>query len=370
MSSPGIDDVIDALERRPDDPVLRSLLSDLLLEAHEPQGLLLTASPSASGEVQAELDTVVRRTLHLDAFEPNDVRLEWVNGFVESLGIWAWSDSEARLARTWRRLVELVTAPRGGLFDPVERRVARLLRCLREVRVGPFGLEARYQPLWHLLRERPLPSSVRRVVADGFSSNIKDPPPNTWASLGSLEPAWPAFERLGSLFLRGSYADLTGLSLPVATSFEYLTSTFTRSNAAQVRAARWPRLARLFLSFGDDSYNDDPVTLDDVVALVGELPPTVRHLGLRNTTFTADLVAALASSPKLGQLETLDLSHGVLLGAHDAFIRHGAAYGQLRELNVGDTGLVETEELKRAVPMVCWRPQTQPDEGRFSSTGE
>lgn len=124
------------------------------------------------------------------------------------------------------------------------------------------------------------------------------------------------------------------------------------------------------MCFGDDSYVERAVSLDEVRALLREVPPTVRHLGLRNLPFTDELVPHLARAPVLRQLETLDLSLGVLLDGAEALREHAASFRHLTRLDVTDTGLPDFDALKLELPALFRGEQWRDKAGRYPSLTE
>lgn len=358
--APTIDELLDAVAQAPGDLTLAALCADALLEAHEPQGELMSAHLASvnAGRLEGELEQRVKRVIGLGAIPEHDFKLTWSRGFVHALEVRGLHGFKV-IETWWRRYIELITSPVELLTDPVSLRVARLLRCVRELSIAPFEINTNYAPLWSLFAELPLPPSVRTFNADQFASPLFDNHQITWAHLSSLEQAWPAFEQLENLRLRGSYVDLPGLRLPRLKSFEVMSSTLTPHNVAQVRAAHWPALERLSLAFGDDSYNETPVMPEDLAPLLRELPKTVRHLGLRNLPCTKELIPMLAASAVLQQLTEVDLSLGVLYDGAAMLEQHAKAFAHLKVLDVTDTGLAEHQALKRHIPGLVARGETK-----------
>jgi hypothetical protein len=71
---------------------------------------------------------------------------------------------------------------------------------------------------------------------------------------------------------------------------------------------------------------------------------SLRHLGLVNTMLTNDLIARLARSAILSQLQSLDLSRGTMTrrGA-DALFAHARAFAHLESIDLGDNHLTPAE---------------------------
>lgn len=359
---------LDALLSSLDDDAARlAVCADMLLAAGEPQGQLMAKHLAGLRDeaLEAELGALVSSTLG----SPH-LALDWRAGFVDALR-WTglrWSGF-ADVERFVRTLTELTTLPADLVpsldWDPrtapLRLRAHRLLTQLHTLHFAPWDVRPDYQRLWELLAEVGLPPRVRRLVADDVPHPRRDTHQLTWISLGDLTAAWPAFAQLEALHLRGSYLTPGRIVLPKARAFTLVSSTFT--DVAALRAAHWPKLETLSVCFGDDSYVEAGASLEAVRALVREVPPTVKHLGLRNLPFADELVPFLAGSQAVARLETLDLSLGVLLDGAPALRTHAAAFRHLARLDVTDTGLPDFEALALELPALYrgeqWRPKTR-----------
>lgn len=371
MRTVTLDELLTSLD---DDPARLAVCADMLLAAGEPQGQLMAKHLAGLRDepLEEELAALVRSTLGVG--EPlNGMRrleLEWKAGFVDALkwtGV-GWTGF-ADVERFVRTLTELTTLPADLVpsldWDPrtapLRLRAHRLLTRVRTLHLAPWDVRPDYEPLWELLGEVGLPPRVRCLVADDVPHPRRDTHQLTWVSLGDLTAAWPVFAQLEALHLRGSYLTPGRIVLPEARAFTLVSSTFTDVEA--LRAAHWPKLERLSVCFGDDSYVEAGASLDAVRALLREVPPTVKHLGLRNLPFTDELLPYLAKSPTLRQLETLDLSAGVLLDGAPALRTHVDAFRHLARLDVTDTGLPDFEALALELPALFrgeqWRDKTR-----------
>ncbi|MFZ5443120.1 MAG: hypothetical protein ACOZQL_24140 [Myxococcota bacterium] len=341
------------------------MCADALLSLGEPQGQLIATHLAGLRDepLEQELTGSLERMLSVEPTTRSLPRLavDWRFGCVEALR-WtgaAWDGFEP-LERFVRALVELTTTPAelvasldwDARLAPERLRVHRLLARLRTLHVAPWNVRPDHQPLWRLLREVGLPPRVRELVIDDVPHPRRDTHQLTWVELGDLSDTWPALAQLEALWLRGSYLSTGRIVLPNARAFTLVSSTFTDVDA--LRAADWPMLETLSVCFGDDSYAERAVSLDEVRALLRELPPTLKHLGLRNLPFTDELLPFLARWPGLARLESLDLSLGVLLDGARALRELAPAFRHLVRLDVTDTGLPDLEALQREVPGL-WR---------------
>ncbi|MFD6096727.1 STM4015 family protein [Nocardiopsis flavescens] len=150
--------------------------------------------------------------------------------------------------------------------------------------------------------------------------------------LSGLLDAFPGLERLG---IRG-----TGeLSLPVErhASLRSLTlegGGLPRALAEQVLASRYPALEHLELWLGVEGYGGTTAPDDLAPLFEGRVHTGVRSLGLRNAEDTDTWVRALAESPLLDRLESLDLSEGTLTDAGAETLLGTPAFRGLRRLDL------------------------------------
>ncbi|MBW8804822.1 MAG: STM4015 family protein [Catenulisporales bacterium] len=96
--------------------------------------------------------------------------------------------------------------------------------------------------------------------------------------------------------------------------------------------SRLPALTALDLYLGTVHYGGGAELEDLAAILSGAAFPNLRHLGLRNAEDTDNLAAALAHAPVVAQLESLDLSLGMLGDAGAAALLAGQPLTHLRAL--------------------------------------
>ncbi|MFO0599254.1 MAG: hypothetical protein U0228_28365 [Myxococcaceae bacterium] len=349
----------------------RQVCADALLSAGEVQGQVMAMQLRGLRDEAAEqeLESLVRLILHGEAATDGEtVVLEWDRGFVSAVrwpGYEGWEFLEQGLLALIELLstpAELVQAlPWNPKFGAVERvKARRALMHLRTVHLGPYEIRPSMNDLWRLIGEHPLPPMVKELIVADVPHRHRDEHQITWLELGNVSLAWPGLRQLESLSLRGSWPLFGEIDLPALKRFAIETSTL--SSVDEFRAARWPKLESLSLSFGDDRYNPTPCPLEDVKALIRELPTSLKHLGLRNATFTEQLIPVLARSMVLPHLESLDLTWGVLLDGAPVLLEHATALRHLHRLDVTDTGLQDFVEVQRAIPGLFrgseWRTKT------------
>ena len=267
------------IEANPDDPAAYAVLADFLQHAGDPRGELIALALAESDAYSR----VFRK--HAAAFigpiaDRSFSAIEWRYGFIRALDLGHVSfDDRVPL------LKEVLAHPSG--------------RFLAEL-----GLSA-YEP-----------ADLKKQIA----ALLKRPPVTLRAldvrcseALGNLQPVVDAFPRLERLELSSHdfalpepASDLVALRC----SGDPLRKTVMTSIARRA----WPRLEKLELTFGDpdaDYYGRvrSVATFEDVRPLLARRDMrALKHLALTRCVFAGDIVRALAVSPLLGQLETLDLT--------------------------------------------------------------
>lgn len=363
-----------------DDEAHFSICADALLAAGEPQGQLISLHVRGLQDrgLELEQEQVVRKVIGEPWFEEDrGVDLEWRWGFIETIRWAGWHGFE-RIDQQYRELTRLLKTSaelvpslpwRQDLSVRDRVRAHRLLARLKTLHIGPWDVRPSHDLLWQLLAREGLPPSVTELIVADVPHPHRDEHQITWIDLGDLSQATAALQQLERLFIRGSYLRLGRVEFPNLRHFLLFSSTFDELGA--LRSANWPKLETLSVAFGGEEYNPNPVTMDDVMALVREAPPKVTHLGLRNLAFTDELIAPLSASATLKRLAELDLSFGVLLerGA-ELLHRHAAAFAHLKKLDVTDTGLTDFDALKEKIPGLFKGPEWRQKVERYPSVSE
>lgn len=101
-----------------------------------------------------------------------------------------------------------------------------------------------------------------------------------------------------------------------------------------IEGSAFPELVHLELWLGTDEYGFDGSIADVLPLLNPELFPKLRHLALGNSHLQNEVAAAVAGSPILNQLESLDLSLGVLTDEGAVPLLTSDRLGNLRKLNL------------------------------------
>lgn len=157
----------------------------------------------------------------------------------------------------------------------------------------------------------------------------------SWIHQGHIAPLLEAFPELEILGIRGStnlvfepvrHKNLRKLIVETGG----LPATVVRG----IAASELPALTDLELWLGTPDYDGDAEIEDLAPILGGELFPALRRLGLRNSEIQDRICAALATAPVVAQLESLDLSMGVLTDEGAAALLGGQPLTHLRSLDL------------------------------------
>jgi len=324
------------------------------------------------GRLRAPYDEQMRQlvqafNMQIPPGEEHRIKLEWDLGFVRS----------ARLAHDW-----------FGDMDQQDTMDTRQLfatflslpstRLIQQLTVGLWRNsegQAEYDGVFRALGECQPPALRRLFVGDfDYPEQIEI----SWTNLGDVSPIYPALPRLEELILQGGSVTLGAIDLPGLRHFEVRTGGLSGASIRSVVAARWPRLERLVLWFGDRYYGAEGSVEQIAPILAGEGISGVTHLGLMNADFIDELCGALSGARVLDQLESLDLSLGMmtddgaasLLAARDRLRR-------LRRIDVSDNYLTDKARtmLSGLGPELVFGTQRQPDAwddevNRYVSVGE
>ncbi|MCU6708268.1 STM4015 family protein [Paenibacillus sp. J5C_2022] len=135
----------------------------------------------------------------------------------------------------------------------------------------------------------------------------------SWIMQSNMGPLLEAFPELRSLKIMGS----TDLSINPARheklqELVIICGGLGKDVLAQIEGSQFPNLLKLELYLGVEDYGFD-ASLDDVLRLADrEKFPLLTYLGLKNSELQDEIAIALAESPMLIGLHTLDVSDGTL----------------------------------------------------------
>lgn len=135
----------------------------------------------------------------------------------------------------------------------------------------------------------------------------------SWIQQSDLSPLLAAFPNLELFQARGSDGlRLSELKHDNLKTLVIQTGGLPPEVVKDINNAQLPNLEKLELWLGDDNYGFDS-TIEDFDAIIkGAKFPKLIHLGLKNSIIQDDIAIAVAQSPILNQLQSLDLSMGIL----------------------------------------------------------
>ncbi|HWO18975.1 MAG TPA: TIGR02996 domain-containing protein [Kofleriaceae bacterium] len=306
-----------AIASAPDDPEPYLVYADWLQAIDDPRGLLIVLQHHGQAERASALIEEHREHFlgPLAAFAASGAQggaaggaaggaqagssrkleLAWHLGFIREARI-GWGPGARGAARR-----EAVNALEALLALPS----SRFLRHLA-IESAPVEGSASFGPFLEALAGAARPPPLRSL----FVGQSGAP-----AAISAVAGVLGAYPELRHLTLRGSAISLGELRHAELRAFGIESPLLTPANLAELRAAAWPRLERLEISFHARAR---PVLIrarDLTPLLGGEGLRSLRHLGVRDCPFADEVVRALADSRLLPRLSSLDLSGGALSAA-------------------------------------------------------
>lgn len=135
----------------------------------------------------------------------------------------------------------------------------------------------------------------------------------SWIQQSDLSPLFAAFPNLEFFQARGGDGlSLSELKHKNLKTLVIQTGGLPPNVVQDIANADLPNLEKLELWLGDDNYGFES-TIEDFDAIInGGKFPKLTYLGLKNSNIQDEIAIAVAKSPLLKQLHTLDLSMGVL----------------------------------------------------------
>ncbi len=188
-----------------------------------------------------------------------------------------------------------------------------------------------------------------------------------------LSKACPNLEELR---LYGGSITLGKPNLPQLRSLSVWTGGLDKGAVRSISKANWPKLESLQLLFGEENYGANVRAKDLSSILQGNGLSKVKHLGLCNATFADDLCRALPKAEILPQLQTLDLSMGIMTekGAR-ALLKSAGRFAHLKQLDLMENYIPEDmhKDLKKLCAEVLVEGQKDEEdepEYRYTSVSE
>jgi predicted DNA-binding WGR domain protein len=200
----------------------------------------------------------------------------------------------------------------------------------------------------------------------------------SWLECGNQVKLAHAFPNLEVLHIRGSgSATMTGLSLAKLHTLVLETGGLQPQVVRDVLAADLPSLRHLELWLGTPSYGGETTVTDLAPLLEGRVHAGLQYLGLRNSEIADEVAVAVASSPLIASLATLDLSLGTIGDEGYLALAAMGPTPNLRTLNVSHhyASAAAVKKLKaemkdRNVAVDTSDPQSEDDDDRWVSISE
>jgi len=157
----------------------------------------------------------------------------------------------------------------------------------------------------------------------------------SWVSVGKVGKVLPVAPNLRSLHLRGGSIDLGKLEHDRLEQLEIETGGLPKGAVASVGKCKLPALTRMEVWFGRDEYGGTGKLSQLADLFKAEGVPKLVDLGLKNCEWQDDIAVALANSPLLAQLKSVDLSMGSMHGAGvEAILANVAKFKALERLDL------------------------------------
>lgn len=257
-----------------------------------------------------------------------------------------------------------------------------LAQFVEEVRFGVAHFESNndWTATMKAITRSPRAPELRSVRFDAFTYADQE---ISWTPIGDFSFAWPLLPKLEELAIRsGVGGELGKLVLPRLKKFVRISGGLSAAELQVICEAQWPVLEHLELWLGTHAYNGQASTDRLLPILEARGLPNVRHLGLVNSEIVDSLISALASSPILRQLRTLDLSKGTMGSVATArLVEHAPRYAHLTAIDLTENCLTDEEcqRLRAALPQVAIENQRgdredgdedHDEDDRFVAVGE
>jgi hypothetical protein len=157
----------------------------------------------------------------------------------------------------------------------------------------------------------------------------------SWIQQSDVSPLFGAYPALEHFRVRGG----NGLALG-AIRHDRLKSLVVESGGLDAGVVRdvlrseLPALEHLELWLGTDNYGANTTIADLDPLFAGDLFPTLRYLGLRDSDLENEIAQAVAQSPLLERIRVLDLSLGVLGDTGAQALLDAPAVAKLEKLDI------------------------------------
>ncbi|MBZ4415813.1 WGR domain-containing protein [Myxococcus sp. RHSTA-1-4] len=342
-----------AILTNPDNVDAYLVYGDWLQRQGDPRGELIAlqhAAMQASGDEAANLKKQINKFLKshkaallgdlADAADEEELKVEWHLGFIRSARV---GQKDYDSGRDVAELVkELLAHPS-----------AKFLRGLT-IGMAHFDDENDYSDVVSGLTEALQELGGSKTLQSLFIGDFEYPDDTeiSWSHIHDISELYKLLPHLRSLRLRGGSVELGNIDLPELREFTVETGGLPLSAVKSIAAAKWPKLERLEVWFGNDNYGAEGGVEDIQPILDGKGLPNLKSLGLCNSEFTDELCKLLPKAKVLPQLERLDLSRGILSDEGARILaENAAAFAHLKHIDLTENTL--TGEGERLVAKLC-----------------
>jgi predicted DNA-binding WGR domain protein len=262
-----------------------------------------------------------------------------------------------------------VGMPEYGFKGPKAKQVLRAIvkspaaKYLRDLTVGLYDFEGSgLTGVAADIASGGALTQLERLFIGDFHSEEQE---ISWVDIADLSPLYSLTPKLHTLRVRGSGIDLGAFEHPSLARLEIETGGLPHESVVSLANAKLPELAHMEVWFGRPDYGGT----NEIAALrpifTSKTLPKLRHLGLQNADMQDQIAAALANTPLLAQVESVDLSMGTMRepGAR-ALLANAASFKHLKSLNLEQNyipGELCSELTRTFGAMVKVGRQNQPD---------
>lgn len=355
---PARNPALEALIAKGDDKAFE-VYGDWLTEQEDPRGTLI-ALHRKRGQAAAASRWIDEHREHflgsLHEISEEMMQLTWRNGFVDAVRFERVSGGADDEERTLGKLARALLDHPSGAF-------------LRSLTIGTGDGIADGMIDYESIPRSIAPAPHLEAISIGDWREWEV----SWSKLGDASGFWK-LPRLATLVLRVGSMKLGTIASTSLRTLQIITGGLTKANIKSLVTAKLPALETLDLYFGSHNYGASGGVADLAPLLAGNTKSfaKLRRLGLKNAEFTDELCAALARSPLLRQLTSLDLSLGTMSSAGArALAANKKAFAHLDELNVSNNflGAADVASLKGLAKKLVSNQQRS-DEERYVALGE
>jgi uncharacterized protein (TIGR02996 family) len=354
------------LADNPEDTASWQVYADWMLEHEQPWGevIALACNGKRSKKQQDEVTKDLLRDI-------DDSSIEWRLGTIEKVSLGP-QDKPAE-GNTMADVLKRVFAHPAGRF-------------VRELELGlppNDDIDWSFDSVLEVIAKAGVLPLLRVVDMSPEAEHMDQ---ESWRRIGDIRCLWKNAPNLRELHMRGSSGSDDGTPIkmgdvvaPLLEKFIYISSGLDKSVPIALGEASLPELRHLELYFGNDDYGNTCKLKSLAGILEGKGLPRLEYLGLENSEWETDLIAALVKAPIVKRLKTLDLSKGTLFreGAA-ALIANAAAFRHLEKLDLTDNYLEDEQcaAIKQAIPCAEVDDQREVDDWdderpcRYVSVGE